>query len=86
MAKVETEIFKPKRIKTTHLETIYRRHIFPMDFKQRGDNAVHLANKQTPTHSKFMAEISETETTFPRIQTFIKAKDSSNSVLSTSTY
>ena len=41
MAKVETEIFKPKRIKTAHLETIYRRHIFPMDFKQRGDNAVH---------------------------------------------
>ena len=40
MAKVETEILN-QSVKTTHLKTIYRRHIFPLDYKQRGDKAVH---------------------------------------------
>ena len=76
MAKVEMEILNQSALKTVHLETIYWRHIFPLDFKQRGDNAVHWASKQTPPHTiTFMAEISETETTF-LVQTFKKAKDS----------
>ena len=65
---------------------IYRRHIFPMDFKRRGDDAVHLASKQTPPHTKFMAEISETETIFLDTNIYKGERFRSNSVLDVRTH
>ena len=86
MAKVKTEILNQSALKPL----VWKRYIgdifSPMDLKQRGDNEVHWASKQTPPHTKFMAEISETETTFLDTNICKGKRFRSNSVLDVRTH
>ena len=43
---------KPKRNQTARLETLHRRHILPLEHKQRRNNTVHWTSKETPPYNQ----------------------------------
>ena len=66
--------FKNRDFKTAHLETIYRRHIFPLDFKER--RYCSSLSKHTNTTPQLNLRLKFQKQKHFWIQTFIKVKDS----------